>query len=322
MRSLLRLGEYVTDQHLLTGTTAEAHHYELSDYPAAAGRGYDTSIPQGHYVSRVEMLFGMESCIELTVENDSADNTTYIIGQGRDLHPTAFRSSDWLQFLRQHDYSLDEPFIIKTPHSPDGPGERALLTSTQDDPTLLAVVADLARRMDEADAADYTDEGITFRDFLRPGEAVTAPDEHTPDDLRYKLGYDYYPIQAPNGRIGDSVFLVMPAEGGCTEPVEVVHPISLQVQAVQGSGIVVIQDPSIGPNGIRAIPLRAAPLDCDDMQVITLTMGCSYAYVNSGPEPLIIRDDRDHFAPEDEVAATNPRLLQILGKIGVEFYQG
>jgi len=149
-----------------------------------------------------------------------------------------------------------------------------------------------------------------LEDFLAPGEKLLPPLPHKEGDLRDVYDYEYQHIRTADGSVANSVFLVMPVEGSASEPVTIVKDIVLGITVARGSGILLMQDTELGDEGMRTVTLAEGDR-------ILLEEGISYLYINDGRQgPLVIRDDCiPDFKPEDEVAATHPRLHELIGEL-------
>jgi hypothetical protein len=172
--------------------------------------------------------------------------------------------------------------------------------------------------LDRYESAATFDRNVLI-DALNEGEQLVEPPLHTTDDLRDQYGYEIYPIRDVTGE-GNSVFLVMELQGDAVEPVELVGPVKLTIRPVVGEGLVIIYTPGSG----LSAHLLAADGGPNSKQVVELVPGDSYAYLNIGEGPFVVRDDstridsgEPHFRPEYEVPATTAALLAELAMLGI-----
>jgi len=148
---------------------------------------------------------------------------------------------------------------------------------------------------------------------LEPGERLGrawARRLDHPDDPRLRHNYEAYPIVSADGYEGDSVFLVMPGRGDGVEPAELVNPeVTLTVRAVLGRGLIVLHTPGV--------PIVANLMEAGDGYEVVVQDGDSYAYINIGDGPFVVRDDAPGFEPHDEVEAYDSNVILLLAQLGM-----
>lgn len=140
--------------------------------------------------------------------------------------------------------------------------------------------------------------------FLEQGEQLVAPPEHIAGDTRDMLGYEYFPIQAADGRVGDSVLLAV-EPGGAVEPVTVTNPIKLLVQPVSGRGQLFVYYR-------HATEANVYEFDSTSPAVIPIHFTATYGYKNTGTEPFIVRDDASPaFEEGDETSLLSDAYTEV-----------
>ena len=107
----------------------------------------------------------------------------------------------------------------------------------------------------------------------------------------------------------------MEHQGNGVEPVTLVGDATLTISPVGDQGLVIVHNPDLGlsPN------LLAADDGVNDNGPIQLVRGESYAYLNTGDGPFIVRDDSfPDFKPDYEIPSTVPELLRALAELGMQ----
>jgi hypothetical protein len=119
--------------------------------------------------------------------------------------------------------------------------------------------------------------------LVQPGESVSPIIEPAHASQGWAYGFSVVEISDSTNKEGNSVALVI-EPGGAVEPVLITGDITLTVRSLHGTGVAVINSME-NPSEVHAYPQD------DQSPPITLGKGDAYYYLNTGEEPLVLRDD-------------------------------
>lgn len=133
--------------------------------------------------------------------------------------------------------------------------------------------------------------------LLEPGESIDPIPPPDPGSTEWAYGYGIGEILDSTHTEGNSVVLTVEPQGA-VEPVLITEDIVLRARSLQGSGL------AIACNVESQGPVRLYVLS-ETTDPIAFGRGDAYYYLNTGSEPLVIRDDATPaFRGTEELALT------------------